>query len=344
MSELTIYEMQKGDIHRFRDLYKDVWGYTRPRDFDFWRLFQTPHGVCPTAVALDGEKFAGLYTLWPISLNLGGEVVVGAQSMDTMTHPDYQGKGLFTKLALASYEIAAGRGIKAMYGFPNVNSYPGFVRRLNWDHTGDIWHYIRPLKISRHPRIPAFLGAPADIITKVWPAGKKSNRVIGSTKPPWSEVSTLLSTIFLERGICRIERSEAWFDWRYSKNAMNNYTWLSCRSYNGTLVAVAIWGMRSSYWGKSADNRAHLVELFGSDPDAISDVLAESIRQAREAGALLMETICQHPQSERALRQAGFLRHRRAPFITRKLTAENLLSNIHTHNAWYIFGGDIDTF
>ena len=44
--------------------------------------------------------------------------------MDTMTHPDYQGQGVFTKLAKACYDITAIDGYRVLYGFPNPYSYP----------------------------------------------------------------------------------------------------------------------------------------------------------------------------------------------------------------------------
>ncbi len=95
---------------------------------------------------MDGDRAAGFYTAWPVRLRLGKETVLGAQSMDTMTHPDYRGRGLFIKLAQACYDLAASKGYEVFYGFPNQNSYSGFIRRLNWDHTGDITHWLRPIR------------------------------------------------------------------------------------------------------------------------------------------------------------------------------------------------------
>lgn len=343
MSGLTIREMNADDVDRFRALYRDVWGYNRPLAYDTWRLFDTPHGVCPTAVAMDGERFAALYTVWPIMLNLGGQPVLGAQSMDTMTHPDHQGKGLFVRTALACYDIAAARGIKAMYGLPNPHSYPGFVRRLNWDHTGDVWHYVRPLKMSRHARVPAPMKPMVDLGTKMLPTGRAGGFVVTEGTPPLDDVAAL-AAMAMEKDTCRIDRSQTWFDWRYANGALNGYRWTAARDANGRLAAVAVWGMRDETWGDVADRRAHLVELFGETPAAKSAALAAALTQARSAHAILMETLCSIPPTERVLRRAGFFRHRKAPLIARKTTAENLPANIHDHHAWRIMGGDVDTF
>lgn len=86
------------------------------------------------AYAPSGEP-AAYYGVFPVKVRGGETTVVAAQSGDTMTHPDHQGRGLFTMLGRATYEAAAAEGIAFVFGFPNENSYPGFVRKLGWTHT-----------------------------------------------------------------------------------------------------------------------------------------------------------------------------------------------------------------
>tara|TARA_Y100001960_G_C14743441_1_gene864316 strand:- start:1256 stop:2329 length:1074 start_codon:yes stop_codon:yes gene_type:complete len=343
MKEYPIREMNTHDIDRFRELYKAVWGFNRPLGFDKWRLFDTPHGTCPTAVAMDGDRFAGLYTLWPISLYLAGTEVLGGQSMDTMTHPDHQGRGLFTKLALASYEIAASRGVKALYGFPNPNSYPGFVNKLNWDHTGDITHYIRLLRISNHPRVPTVVKPVCDIVAHLIPKGKFGPFRITNKRPPEESIIEIIASD-TEPNVCSISKSTKWFQWRYTSESENGYKWITAYSKNDKACGFGVWGMREEGWGGSRDMRAHLVELVGASEGAKRAVLAAIIKEAFESHAMLLETLCSYPSTERVLRRAGFIRHRRAPLITRKTTTSNLPANIHNHSTWRIIGGDVDTF
>jgi hypothetical protein len=66
-----------------------------------------------------------------------------------MTHPNHQGKGLFTKLAKLTYDLAKEEGIEFIFGFPNKNSYPGFIKKLNWVHYNDIVNY--KIKIRTFP-------------------------------------------------------------------------------------------------------------------------------------------------------------------------------------------------
>lgn len=64
-----------------------------------------------------------------------GQTITVAQGGDSMTDPRYQGRGLFTKLGEITQELAEKEGLAFIYGFPNQNSYPGYVKKLNWQFT-----------------------------------------------------------------------------------------------------------------------------------------------------------------------------------------------------------------
>ena len=339
----TIHRAVDGDLERMRVLYRDVWKYNRPPSFDLWRFFSLPEGPVPAALAVDGHKLGGSYTLWPAKLKIGSDVIKGAQSMDTMTHPDYQGQGVFTKLAEACYDIAAVDGYRVLYGFPNPLSYPGFTKRLGWTHTGDITHWIRLIKPSRHPRMPAIAKPFADSIPAFLPKGRTRGYVIDRNRPPVCQLLPLLESWNKTVGPCAVNRSIEWLDWRYSAAAKNDYRWVVA-STNGKMKAMGIWGRQTSAWGKAADNRAHLVELLGDDPGALRAVLATIIGDARTGNAILLETLCNIEPICQILRKAGFYRHRRAPFIVKKLGNTPLDVEVLDHRNWRIFGGDVDTF
>src|SRR5690349_10058338 len=85
---------------------------------------------------------AAFYGVFPCYLSYQGQTILAAQSGDTMTHKDHQGKGLFVTLAKKTYQLVESLGVKVVFGFPNENSYPGFVRKLNWDHYEDLHAYL----------------------------------------------------------------------------------------------------------------------------------------------------------------------------------------------------------
>ena len=338
---LEIREAGEGDLELIRDLHVAVGLDERSLSYDRWRFFSGPYGISPSVLAMDGGRAAGFYTVWPVKVRLGNETVMAAQSMDTMTHPDYRGRGVFVQLAQACYDLAASRGFEVLYGFPNQNSYPGFIRRLNWDHTGDIPHWVRPLRPSGLKAVHRAIAPFADAIAALLPRGSVGDAEISFAKPEDTALQELLDGWCNEKDVCRIDRAPAWLDWRYAQEAEKDYEWV-CAYRRGTLVAAAIWGMQNTSWGSFADGRARIGELFGTRQQDLQAVLSVIIARAKSRSAGVVEMMCNIETSVAALKRVGFFRHRDAPFIARGLTGRTLGGNIHNHSAWRITGGDWD--
>lgn len=101
-----------------------------------------PSCVGYLAFAENGEPGA-FYGVFPLNVKIGGKIVSAAQSGNTMTHKNHQGKGLFVRLAKETYALAAEEGIRFVFGFPNANSYPGFVRKLDWQHPENMQRFSK---------------------------------------------------------------------------------------------------------------------------------------------------------------------------------------------------------
>ena len=337
-----VREAGPNDLDLIRDLYRAVRRDSRPEAYDRWRYLESPYGPTPGTLAVEGGRAVGFYTLWPTPLLIGSAAVAGAQSMDTMTHPDFRGQGIFVALARACFELATARGIQLLYGFPNNESFPGFVRRLEWTHVGDIPHWVRPIHPSRHPRLSATLGFLADAATAVWPTGRTRDYNVAAAPVDPTGLSTLGGDSEVA-GMCRVHRGPAWLAWRYARAAAQGYEWIAAAK-DGTIRAIAVWGMQDKTWGKSRDGRAHLVELSGADADAREAALAGVIARARVRGAWILETVSNAPATIRTLRRAGFVAHRSAPLIVRPLGNVSFESDPREGRHWRIMGGDLDTF
>lgn len=94
---------------------------------------------------------AAYYGVFPIICEFSGKKVLCAQSADTMTHKEHRGKGLFVDLAKKTYQLAQEVGIQFIFGFPNQNSYPGFIKKLNWVHKEDLNLY--EIKVKTFPLV-----------------------------------------------------------------------------------------------------------------------------------------------------------------------------------------------
>jgi hypothetical protein len=94
----------------------------------------------------ENNKPSAFYGVYPCKIEYKGNLYKAAQSGDTMTHSEHSGKGLFTKLAQKTYKYCKENGFHLIFGFPNENSFPGFVKRLGWSHFDDLTPYVVRVK------------------------------------------------------------------------------------------------------------------------------------------------------------------------------------------------------
>lgn len=109
------------------------------REYLEWLYVANPSGRAVGFDAREGNVLAAHYVCVPARARIDGEVVSVLLSLNTATRPQFQGKGLFTKLAALTYEAGAAGGYDGVYGVANANSTPGFVRKLGFQ-------LVRPLE------------------------------------------------------------------------------------------------------------------------------------------------------------------------------------------------------
>lgn len=97
-----------------------------------WLYCHNPEGQAIGFDARDGTRLAAHYVCIPICIVLQNRLVRAMLSLNTATHPQYQGRGLFTQLAERTYAHAGDTGIAAVCGIANSNSTPGFTRKLGF--------------------------------------------------------------------------------------------------------------------------------------------------------------------------------------------------------------------
>lgn len=98
-----------------------------------WQYQENPEGAAVGFNAWHGAALAGHYVTLPMQATVDGKLEKGLLSLNTATHPSHQGKGLFTKLARATYEYAAQSGFGFVVGVANANSTHGFTKKLGFE-------------------------------------------------------------------------------------------------------------------------------------------------------------------------------------------------------------------
>jgi GNAT superfamily N-acetyltransferase len=127
--ELVNYD----NLNEMAEMFSLCFNLMPPKNYFDWKFLQNPAGKAIGFVAYHEGNVAGFYGVIPEDFIINGEKTVIYQSMDTMTHPDYQRQGLFTNLAKKTYQhLIEKDGEVFIIGFPGVTSHPGFVKKLDW--------------------------------------------------------------------------------------------------------------------------------------------------------------------------------------------------------------------
>jgi GNAT superfamily N-acetyltransferase len=121
------------NLSELAEMFEACFGSKPPSNYFQWKFLQNPAGRAVGFVAYHEGNVAGFYGVIPEHFVVGGEETIVYQSMDTMTHPNYQRQGLFTNLAKKTYQhLVEQDGEVFIIGFPGVTSHPGFVKKLDW--------------------------------------------------------------------------------------------------------------------------------------------------------------------------------------------------------------------
>ncbi len=145
------YSVERLTAERLKDveqLYEAVYGRSASPGY-----FTTKYNTAYTGleyvgfVAYNKDRIpVAYYGVIPCFLQNGNERIIAAQSADTMTHPKFRYKGMFVELSNITFDLCRRLGIRAIFGFPNQNSYHGAVHKLGWKLTHTIECFIIPVR------------------------------------------------------------------------------------------------------------------------------------------------------------------------------------------------------
>lgn len=103
------------------------------KEYIKWEYLDNPDGHVEGFNAYFGQLLAAHYATIPIRMLINGLERKGLLSLNTATHPEHRGKGLFVKLAQQTYDYAKENRYDYVIGVANANSTHGFVKYLGFD-------------------------------------------------------------------------------------------------------------------------------------------------------------------------------------------------------------------
>ncbi|KUO72781.1 MAG: hypothetical protein APF81_00735 [Desulfosporosinus sp. BRH_c37] len=214
-------------IEMTREYYGESWisdtGYLK------WQYEANPAGPAMIQLARDSEtnQLVGQYAVIPLRFRAFAKTVNGILSLNTFTRQSYTGQGIFTGLAKAVYQTCAGQESEFCYGFPNPNSFPGFIKNLGFTHLGCVPLLLRPLNTKalvtrRFGPLLGSLSFPFQPLFKVKDRSDDRYEVYPLTSFNLSAMNTFWTKVQDRYPIMGIRNAD-YIRWRYFENPYRDY-------------------------------------------------------------------------------------------------------------------------
>lgn len=212
----------------------------RTAAFFRWKHEANPFGESLRLVAEHEGQVIGFRSFLRWRFLTGGRVVSAVRAVDTATHPDHQGQGIFSRLTRTAVDALAG-DVDLIFNTPNDKSRPGYLK-MGWSPVGTVplavrpvrpWRLARGARSARHGRGAPNGAPPASRLPAAARALADDDAVesfLATASPP---ADTRLRT----------DRSLAYLRWRYVDVPGLDYHALTVED-GGTLTGLALGRVR----------------------------------------------------------------------------------------------------
>lgn len=181
-----------------------------------WKHEQNPFGKSEVMLSIDDASLSGIRAMMPWTWQKGYQQFKAYRAVDTATHPDFQGKGIFSKLTRTMLEHLQAIGSEFIFNTPNSQSLPGYLK-MGWQEWGRIKVRVIPFVFFK------FL------------ASTESNHLSGINQTEalctqWNDMQSRSGKFFTPK-------SQGYLLWRYLNNPIVQY---HCYADSELFVAVHI--------------------------------------------------------------------------------------------------------
>ena len=211
----------------------------RPAEFFRWKHLENPAGRSFMLVAeLDGA-IVGFRAFMRWRFVTAGSILRAVRAVDTATHPEHQGKGIFSTLTLRALDDLRGE-TDLVFNTPNESSLPGYLK-MGWRTVGRVPVWIR----VRRP--VAFARGLRTIHRPNEPAGDSGPEVEAPPamelfKRP-QELATFLERVSVSDDRIATPQDLDYLTWRYGRAPLLGYRAIT-EDGGGGLTGIAIFRVR----------------------------------------------------------------------------------------------------
>lgn len=285
-TQLTIRRADSRDDAQVLELLQASLGWVPDElfaRFFEWKHRQNPFGESPSWVAVDDDRVVGFRTFMRWEFDHDGGRRRAVRAVDTATHPDYQGRGIFSKLTRTALEEMHAEGVDFVFNTPNDNSRPGYLK-MGWQEVGRLPVSVKIRSATSSLRMLR-ARVPADKWSTASGAGLPAIDVLGDT----SAVAELLERQPAPTAV-RTRRSTEFLRWRYGFEPLRYRAILA-----GSEVRDGVAIVRVRNRGSSSELVVCDVLLPDDGPASLSKVVQSALREsgadyALRIGAPLLES------------------------------------------------------
>jgi hypothetical protein len=167
-----------------------------------WKHNNNPFGNSPVLVADTNSMLVGVRAMMQWQWQKGNKVCNTLRAVDTASHPDFQGKGIFSKLTKQLLEESKSKEVSFVFNTPNTKSKPGYLK-MGWKEVGK-------LRIGLQLRFPSFFK-------------KSTNNYITYDDANLNHLCTHWNNELSKSNIFFTPKSPNYLNWRYRNNPVINY-------------------------------------------------------------------------------------------------------------------------
>lgn len=339
-ADLSIRAYRDADEAEVLDLIRGSLGGgpagERPPEYFRWKHLKNPFGRSFMIVAESGGEIIGFRALMRWRFVVGDRTIEAVRPVDTVTHPEHRGRGVFSKLTRTALDTLSDE-VDLVFNTPNPNSLPGYVK-MGWRIVGQV-----PVRV--HVRRPGrFVG---------WKfrRGRASSDAPGAERPsvdaPTADVA-FRDDRSVESLIARAEvpgagyatpRSIGFLRWRYGEAPLLGYHAVTLEA-GGELSGMCVFRLRREgpLWGASVAD----VLVAPGDVDTARSLLRK-VRRATDVD-YLAATFPDGSAADQAFRRSLAIRAPRGMTLVANPLRPDLSPDPLVLSSWAVSTGDVEVF
>ncbi len=212
---MEVREATEEDIPAIVNLLKQSLGESlMPKSEKYWRWkhLENPFGKSPVLVCWEGNTLTGVRAFMRWQWIHQGKVIRAVRAVDTATHPDHQGKGIFKKLTLSLVDTCTRDGDQFVFNTPNKQSKPGYLK-MGWEEAGKL-----PVSMRVEKPLSILLN-----LVKQQPASPDQDRTKINYYLQHADLESLLVEHHQQQTKINTNTSVTYLKWRYGNVPVARY-------------------------------------------------------------------------------------------------------------------------